>query len=240
MHMTTQQFKIGEEGYKKFRKRWFTIIIPLFTVVLVVIILINSLSPANGEINTLPFVFPVILIFFGFSLSRGLRKQKKLLLSYSVTVSDNEITREQLNTQRLSISFMEIKEIIKSEKGNFTIKGVGRTDVIHIPYWIDNSAALEECLKTLAPITIVTKDPFYKKYRTLLTIPALGAMVAVITVTNKIIVGICGVLMIGLLIWSFYEIRISKNVPENTKRRSWVFLLVIASVIYMMYSKLRS
>jgi hypothetical protein len=233
-----QQFKIGEEGYKKFRKKWFATIVPLVAIIAVVIIVMNTLSSQNTEVNTLPIVLPVVLILIGFSLYRGLSQQKRLLESYSVTISDNEITREQLNTRPLSINFMEIKEIIKSEKGNFTIKGISRTDIIHIPYWIDNPAALEQRLETLAPITVNIKDPFYKKYAFLLTLLAMAAMVAVYAVTNKVIVGICGTLVTGLLIWSLYEIRTSKNVPEKTKRSSWVIIIVIASIMYATYVKL--
>jgi hypothetical protein len=179
-----------------------------------------------------------MLILIGFSYYRGLKKQKRLLMSYTVTLSDNEIIREQLNTPSLTINFMEIKEIIKSEKGNFTIKGVSRQDVIYIPYLIDNPIELEQRLETFGPITVHIKDPFYKKYRMLLTILVLGSMVGLYTVNNKIIVGICGILVSGSLTWAFYETRVSKNIPESAKRRSWIFLLVIASIIYTTYTKL--
>ncbi|HEY4063025.1 MAG TPA: hypothetical protein VGM30_14065 [Puia sp.] len=103
---------------------------------------------------------------------------------------------------------------------------------------IDNPAALEQRLATFAPITIKPNDPFYKKYGVFLIILGFGSMVAVYTVTNKIIVGICGVLVTGLLIWAFYEIRTSKNLPGNTKRSGWAILILIASTIYITYSKL--
>ncbi len=34
------------------------------------------------------------------------------------------------------------------------------------------------------------------------------------------------------------ETRVRKNIPESAKRRSWIFLLVIASIIYTTYTKL--
>jgi hypothetical protein len=233
-----QQFKVSDEGYKKFKKKWLTVALPVMVIVLAVIILVIILSPTDKEVNTLPFTIPFMVIIFGFSLFRSLRKQKKFLLSYSVTISGDGITREQLNTPALSISSIEIREIIKTEKGYFTIKGVNRTDVIHIPYCIDNYTVLEERLRELAPITVNTKDPFFKKYRAFLAIPAFGAILAVYLVTNKIIVCICAILVTALLIWAFYEIRISKNAPENTKRSSWIYFLIIASIVYVTYSKL--
>jgi hypothetical protein len=93
-------------------------------------------------------------------------------------------------------------------------------------------------LQALAPITLNTKDPFHRKYRAVLIILALGMMACVYAVTNKIIVGICGLLLTGLFVWAFYEIQTNKNFPRNMKRTSWYFILLIASIIYLTYAKL--
>jgi len=78
----------------------------------------------------------------------GQRHNNHLINSFS----KSDIIREQLNTAPLTIHFMEIKEILKSKKGGFMIKGRTRTDVICIPYLIDNAAALEVELGKFAPI----------------------------------------------------------------------------------------
>jgi hypothetical protein len=235
---TMHQFKISETGFKKFRKKWLATVVPLVAIVVLIIAAMNILSAKADPGGSFLFVIPVMAVVLSFSFYRSLRKQRKFLLSYSVTVSGEGITREQMNTPPLSISFMEIKEIIKNEKGGFTIKGLTRTDIIHIPYLIDNQEELEKCLQSLAPITVNTKDPFYKKYRALLSIPILGMMICVYAMTNKVIVGICSVLLTAFLIWAFYQMIISKNIPRNTKRNSWVFLIIIFSIIYVTYAKL--
>jgi hypothetical protein len=213
-------------------------VVPLAVVVAGLVIITNISRAQNTDVNTLPIVLPFVAALLGFSFYRSFRKQKKFLLSYSVTISEEGITREQMDTPPLSISFMEIREIIKTEKGGFMIKGIDRTDVIHIPYLIDNADVLEQRLQALAPITLNTKDPFYKKYGSLLFLLAIGMMVCVYVVPNKIIVGVCGTLLTGLFVWAFYEVRTSKNIPTNTKRMSWVFLIVIFSILYMTYEKL--
>lgn len=233
-----QQFKISEEGYRKFRKKWLTIFIPTLLIGMTIVVLITSRNSRNEDFISTLIAVSVMIIFLGITLYRGLKKQKKMLMSYSITISEEGITREQMNTRPLSISFMEIREIVKSEKGNFTIKGVGRTDVINIPYWIDDHAGLEQQLQTLAPLKLNTKDPWHKKYGTPLSFLVMGLMFGVFYLNNKVIVGICGVLLTGFLIWSFFEVRTSKNIPENTKRMSWVFLIVIFSVAYATYAKL--
>ena len=233
-----QQFKIGEDGYKKFRKRWLTIMLPLLTGTAVLVLLLNTYSARTTEVNVLPYLIPILAVWFGFGIFRSLRKQKKLLMSYRLTISEEGITREQMNTPPLSISFMEIKEIIKTKKGGFMIKGVDRTDVILVPYMIDDPEMLEERLQALAPITYNAKEPLYRKYGMVLFALALGMMLCVYTVTNKIMVAICAILLVGLFVWAFYEIRVSKNVPRNAKRSSWFFLIVVVAILYMTYLKL--
>ena len=180
-------------------------------------------------------IFPII---FGFGTYRTLKRQKQFLMSYSVTISDNEITREQMKTPPLTISFMEIKEIVKFEKGSFVVKGASRTDIIHIPTWIEDREELEEYLQALAPIKVHTKDPWHVKYRWVLSILVLGMMLAFYLLDNKIIVGICGVALVGLVIWAIYFVLTSKNIPVSGKRRVWIYFLILASIIYATYTKL--
>jgi hypothetical protein len=231
------QFKINEEAYNKYAKKWTAIIIAVACLIVLVVVLANALSSPKTDVITLVISALAATAFVGFSVYRALKKQKQVMLNYSVTISDSEIIREQVNTPPLAINFMEIKEILKSKKGGFTIKGLTRTDVIIIPYLIDDRESLEQSLERLAPITVETKIPFSRKYRLLLTILFPGLMIATFLATNKIIAGLCGLVVIGLLAWSLYNVQTSKNVPENTKRRSWVYLLLIASFIYLIYSK---
>lgn len=212
--------------------------IPLMILVVLAVTLINAFSGNTIEVSTWPFVFPFLAAFLCFNFYRSHKKQKKVLLGYVVTISEDGITREQFNTPPLSISFMEIKEIVKSKKGDFKIQGVDSTDIICIPYFIDNREALEECLQTLAPITINPKIPVYRKYRLLLPILALAMMIWFYIATNKIIVGICGPILVGLLVWLFCEIHRNKNIPRNGKRVRWYILLLITCIIYVTYAKL--
>ena len=214
------------------------IMIPLVTVVILIIVLANIFYTKPGEFNTLPIVIPILAAYMSFSLYRGFRKQQRLLLSYSVTLTDEGITREQLNTPTLSISFMEIKEIIRTPKGGFKIKGLHRTDVILIPYLIDDHEALEACLTRLVPISNDPKDALRSKYKAALFFLALGMMMCVYVLTNPVIVGVCGTLVTGLLGWAFYELVTNKNLPNNSKRALWFIPFMIAGIVYIMYAKL--
>ena len=57
-----------------------------------------------------------IVLFFGWTIFNLFRKQKKALLDYCVTITDEEISLQQQKNHKITISFMEIKEIIKTEQ----------------------------------------------------------------------------------------------------------------------------
>lgn len=233
-----EQFKISETGYKKLLKRWRIVMITVLSIVLCIYIATAIVAHKPGEFDPTPIVIPIMVLFIGFSIFRGVRKQQRMFLSYSVVITDSEITREQMNTRPLSINFMEIKEIIKTKKGGFMIKGRTNTDVIHIPYLIDNPSLLEERLRAFGPITVWDKDPWYWKYRALVSLAAIGVWIATFTVRSKTIALICGVAAIGLILWGFIFIQRNKNVPVNGKRRSWIYLLFILAIIYFLYIRL--
>jgi len=233
-----KQFKVGEDGYKKLRKRWLSITLPAMCICALIFIIPNILGSKGQSGDTWLYMVAIFPIIFGIGTFRTLKRQKKFLESYSVTISDNEITREQMNTPALTINFMEIKEIVKFEKGSYAVKGAARTDVINIPNWMEDREELEKLLQALAPIKVYTKNLWQIKYRWVLSVMAVGLMFALYFLDNKIIVGISGALLAGLVIWAIYFILTSKNMPTSSKRRVWRYFLVLAIVIYATYTKL--
>jgi hypothetical protein len=232
------QFKMSKDGFKKFTRKWLIISAAMMVIITTIVVLTNLKSSNPGDINVLPFVIPFLAAIFGFNIYRSFQKQKKFIQSYSVSISGDGVTREQMNTPPLSISSLEIREIIKTKKGSFMVKGVHRTDVIHIPYWIENPASVEEQLQQLAPVGENKKDARNQQLRTTLTFLAVGLMICLFTVPNKIVTLICGPLLIVLLVLALYEVQTNKNVPTNAKRRNWVLLFPIIVIVYLIYIRL--
>jgi hypothetical protein len=233
-----QQYKIGEESYKKFRRRWVNIGIPVISAIVAFGIAIVVYSQRDDGFNPMPYVIPVMAVLFTFSIVRGLKRQRRLLMSYSVTLSNSEITREQLNTPPLTINFMEIKEILKTKKGGFMIKGRSKTDVIHIPYLIDNAGDLEEALAKFAPITMHVRESQQRWLKLAPAVLGLGGFVTLLITKNNFVAVVAGVVVIAMFTLRFIELVTNKNVPTNLKRRGWTYLLIIVLVIFMLYTKL--
>lgn len=235
-----QQFKIRQDGFKEIRKHALVRSIPILVILIIFCIAtstINSKSKAE-DINTLPFIIPIILGAAGFGIYRGINKQVALFGSYTLSISNNLIRREQLNTPAISIYYNDVKEILKNKNGSFTIKGKSSGDLIGIPAQIDNYAQLEATLQGIKTITTKEKESLLQKYPVIPGVVMLSLMLCVYTVNNKIIVAISGTIVTGLMLWSLLKIQRSKNVDHKTKRNSWLVLIVLISVVAITILKL--
>ncbi|MCT4589725.1 MAG: hypothetical protein N4A71_18020 [Carboxylicivirga sp.] len=74
-----------------------------------------------------------------------------------------------------------------------------------------------------------------------LTIPfvflTIGLMGVVYISSNKILVGIAGLVLTVVLIWSFINIQRNKNIDKRTRRSSYWTILVLLSIIGITISK---
>lgn len=235
---TMKVYRMSKDRFKKFANKWLIATSILMVVIFTIIVITNINTDPQG-INILPFLIPFLAAIFCFNIYRSFKRQKKFLDSYSITISDDVVTREQMNTPPLSINTLEIREIVKTKKGSFMIKGVQKADVIQIPYWIEDPASLEEDLQKLAPVTEDQKHTRNAKYRLLLILLAVGMTICFYTIENLTVTFICGPLLIGILVWLIYEVQTNKNVPTNAKRRNWVVIIFILAIVYMMYMRIK-
>lgn len=235
-----QIFKIRQDGFKEIKKQMLIRAIPMMLISLTagfVIFSINTKGKAD-DVNILPFAIPLVVLTVGYGLYRGTNRQKALFDSYTLTITNNLITREQLNTPTISIYFNDVKEIAKNKNGSFTIKGKDTADLIGIPAQIDNYPHLEDTLQQIQTIAVKEHVSFWQKYQGVVGLLTLGLMVCIYTVNNKIVVALTGTPLVALMVWSFVKIRSSKNVDDKTKKSAWWVLLVLASIIGVMIIKL--
>ena len=235
-----QVFKISQDGFKEIKKQMLIRTLPVMLIAVTVGIAISFINSKDNsaEVNVLPIVIPIMAAAVGFGLYRGVNRQKSLFESYTLTITNNLVTREQLNTPTISIYFNEVKEIAKHKNDSFTIKGKETVDLIVIPAQIDDYLQLETALQQIQPIVVKDKVSFMEKYQSLTGLLTVGLMLCVYTVNNKIIVTLTGSTLVALMVWSFIKIRSSKNVDSKTKRSVWWVALVLASVIAVMIFKL--
>lgn len=238
--MTTENFKIRPDGFNEIKKKMLIKAIPISLIAIAVGLTISFFNPntQNGNINILPIVVPICLGALAFGLFRGVNRQKELFESYTLTIDDNFVTRQQKNTPTIQIPISDITEIIKNQNGIFTIKGKLSSDIIGVPSQIDNYDKLENILTQIRPLIQGTTISFLQKYRGVFPLLTLAIMATVYLAKDKIIVVTSGTIFIGLMIYSQITIQKSKHIDSKTKRETLWIIVVTASVIGIMYYKL--
>jgi hypothetical protein len=234
-----RHYKIREGGFKEIKKQLLIRSLPIMLLAAafgIIITFINSKS-TTADVNVLPIIIPLIAIALAFGLYLGINRQKDLLRSYRLTLTNNLITREQVNTPTVSIYFTDVDQIVKNKNGSFIVKGKTATDLIVIPAQIEEYTELENLLLQIKPFS-TKSNSFFQRYSIIISILTLVLMLCVYTSTNKTIVALSGTTLVAILAWSFYVTRKSKNIDVKTKRSMWWVLIVMASIITVMIAKL--
>jgi len=161
-----------------------------------------------------------------------------MMKSYQLTISENTIVREQLNTPDIFIYHAEVLEIVQHKNGNLSIKGSRNNGTIIIPAQIDNYTQLQTTLQEIHPISTKGKHPALRVLQYLLAFAGIAPMIGVYVSNNKVVVGIAGTLFTALMTWFLITAQRDKNLDRKTKNWAWVVLLVMASVIAVTIMKL--
>jgi hypothetical protein len=235
-------FKIRENGFEEIKKELIMKSLPIFLISMVGGIAVGCFNTENKEdlIFVLLTMIPIFLFAFGFGIFKGLKRQKILFQSYQLIFSENNVLREQTNTPSINIQFDDIKSINKDKKGSYTIKGQTTTETILIPAQIDNAENLELLFNKIKPIEEFSQPTFDKKYKYPVLLLTLFCMATVYISFNKILVGICGLIVSVLLIRSSIKIIKNKNIDNKTKRLGYYSLLLLLSVIAVTIMKVTS
>lgn len=183
-------------------------------------------------------MIPLFLVLLGVGMYRGIQRQKRLFTSYRLTIDERGLTREQADTPIIRLAGEEIREILKDANGSYAVKGSSINQTILIPAQIENPVALEEAIHHFQPVVAAPQVPAATQALRLLPFATLVLMVLVYVSANKTVVAISGTLLLGFLGYSLFTTQRSKHIDGKTKKGMWFLLLVIASVLLVMYTKL--
>jgi len=233
-----QKFTLDGAVANKYQRKQLFITIPLALVGAGIAMYFADSGTLDWSV--LMISFPLTLIVIGISAARGWKRTRALVDSYTLVFEDNRITREQKNTPTVSLSFMEIREVSRTPKGSFIIKGERRTDVICIPCYVHDYPEVERLVGNLGSVPVKPAKSLSRKLRWPIVILFLAMCIVVFTGGNKVLVGVCGLCVAAGGVWGFYQQVTSKNIPVDMRRRSWVFLLFVGAVLYVTFTKLSS
>ena len=236
-----RQFKNKKEGYKTIRNTLLVLSVPSVLVACGFAYIIPTTGSAANQasnVNVFPYTMLLIIGIIAFSLFRSYKRQKALFDSYTLTIDNESITREQYNTPTIRFSIADIRKITKTVKGAFVIQNNKSKDYIVISTDIEDKPELEMLLKKICEFTLSAPRPIMGYLMIPLAIVMVGMMAIVFGSENKILVGICGPLLAAFIGWSFIGILRNKNMDKKTKRSSYLMIIVILSIIGTTIAKL--
>ena len=228
------EFKISEVQYRKFRRRFLSISIPISVLIVAGMIFLDPIRTTGISIPVLFFnlaylVFPVAL--FAYLIYRILRRLHRMLISYSLTISECGITFDQWYAVPLSINLTEIKEIIKTRSGGFLVRGQARNEIINIPCWVDDIGKVEEQLRALAPITTDSRLVLRSRLHALGLLAAFVLFICLVGSPNKIAQAISNLSIVGFLGWLLHSIRTSKNPTPDDRVMSRIIIFFMVGIL---------
>lgn len=199
---------------------------------------VNSGVRGASDLNVLFILLPVFAISIGVGIYRKIRHQKTLMDSYTLTVLDNLISREQVNTPTVAIYTSDIREIFRHRNGSYIVRGKNAVDMIVIPSQIERYDELAAALESIRPVTAKNPQSLMMRYVGVLALVNLVFMLTALSASGKIPVAIGGIGTVAVTTWSFVATLKSKNVDRKTKRSVWWALPVMIWVVVVVITKL--
>lgn len=234
--MIIREFTVSPEGYQKIKNE---LLVKTSVAMLIILVSCTAILFSDKEsMSYTIYLLPFLILFLAYKTYRGIGTQKARFESYKLIIEDDAITRKLLNTPDIRLKFDEITQIEKSSKGSILIKSESRSNTICVFLQVENIHELELILNTIQPVTTKSGALYLKYLNYVVLIIVMFGMLAIYTSTNKIIVGISGIMLLTMLGWGFYVIRTNKNIDSKIKNKSWIFLLVFLSIIATIYIKL--
>lgn len=190
----------------------------------------------KDDINPLFISIPVFTVLFWIMIKKRRKVHREAAESFVLTITDDLITREQAYTKPISLRKSEIRKIKKTKNGNLLVAGNRILQQIDIPPQVEQYTVIEDTLGTIQPIQQLS-------YNIGLIITGSGLLVGIATLgilvaTNKIIVGICGTLVTGMLLIFIYLIMTGKIGDEKIKKSVWLYCIAAISYLAITISKL--
>jgi hypothetical protein len=231
-----QTFRIKPNGYSEISSKvllrvslQLLIIFPVAMLIPFVLLLQAGGLEAAKEMFLI--IGPCLMILFIVGMYLAHRKFKKRFEGTILTVTDTEISLAQPQLPIFTMNFDDIKEIKKVKTGSFIISAFNTENIMIIPSQMMNYEELETTLESIKPISVQdidTKDSLWVRYSyTIHLLCTLALITAFFLVTNKLLVGLLGAILITYLTLTYIKLRKSTMVSASFKRMSLKLVFVI-------------
>ncbi len=230
-------FKTKPDGFRQIRRTMIFRDFPLLLLGISSGILVVMFGKLERPINWyLPgTVFLILAVIIAFLFLQIITTRRHIYEDFLLTIDEDGITREQYDTDTLTVAKDEVSKIYKTSNGGLVIEGVPGSDAIIIPPQMEESDKLK---RLLSDIKSFSQAPFFEKYKFLTIFTAFSLFAAFHLVTSKWLVAISGLMLLGLYSYSLYSTYRHKNIPDIPKVRIFLALYLVFIIVRKMYSTL--
>ena len=233
----TRTFRTRPEAYAEIRRRLFLRSLPLGLLAggIVAFLYLSTRTEAEGSFGLLlpALVFGGIVLF---ATVRVLLRYRRFFRSFTLEVSEREVTRRVDSVEPLTLHAYDISSIEEDKSGALVIRGREPRQTIVVPAQIANREELLEQLNSLQPVTIGVVATRYEKARALRGLLRLVSILLVITVQNDALFLFSAALALLLLGWDSYEVTRSGGTPSRRTSRLAVNAVLLLVVLILAWS----
>lgn len=224
------QFTTRKDSFGEVRKRLLTAHIlglSLGAVLVLSLFLTSTVQPDDSLVFTLALLIPC----FVFASWHTIRRQKRMFESYRLTITEDAVIREQVNTPSITIPRSKVKEIFRTASGVICIVGDSQLNVIGVPAQIENREELERMLSEIRPV--LSKSPWTPKL--VLQLAGMSAIIVGCPIglvsDDRLIITISGIVLCAFLVFGFILIHRSNNFNNRMKRLSYMTLIPVLAIL---------
>jgi hypothetical protein len=234
-----ETFRTRAGSFSEVRKKMLPLMIGLYTGMFLLVIVLPAIS--GGPEQRWSLVLITLLIFsivIGFATWSALKRQRRSFESFTLTIDDEKVVREQYNTPTITIYKRDVVRIIRNHNGSFTIVGDNELNAIGIPEQIENYEQLKDNLEQIRRIDIKMSKSLAEKLFVPISL-VVALLIATTGITDNANLNVvCSFLIIVIMTSGMVVILVSKNIDKRTKRWSWIFLITIISYLVNIFSLL--
>lgn len=225
-------FRTRLDGYREVRNQFLFPLICVDVAIVVVEIYLHSGEASDPKAYARQILTSVIVIAaLTISSVRAIRKQRKLYETFTLTITEDSITREQHNTPVITIDKNRVREIQKFSNGGIRVIGDSNLNAIGIPAQMEHREALERHLRDIKPLTVKpygTGRAYLQTFGLILVFAIIGAG---LLSENRIAISISGIVMCGFIVAGFVILQQGKDFDKKMKRLRYLTLIPFIGII---------
>lgn len=199
-----------------------------------------GLYVAHSNGNDSPAILVTALAVIGTTLAITLRilvrRQCDSFRTFRLTLTDDRIVREQEGFPILEIAFSNISQLTEDPHSGLRVRGADRYQDLFVPVSLENYADVKGALAQYQTVE-VTNRLRWSYPRTLAVGAGTAALYAICFLSrNSVYVISSGILLVAVLVGSFYFTLRSPHISKRTKRVVWLTPLVLLSILARLFS----